>query len=211
MKPDPSDPVLTGAARRVVEAEERERATAGALALARQGQARVQARLDAVGAERGEIAARRVRGDAHADDAARVALLALDAEALAPLLERAKDATAAARTAQEAAARELAEARTALTQAEAAGVAAALAAHALALGGLLGETVAQHGAAAAGVGFTGVPAVRAALVQVAGQFDGVLVAVLHQLAAVQSGLPAWGPSEPLRDALRRVQAQLGTL
>lgn len=208
---DRSDPALNAAARRLVEAEEATAAKAAAHDAARREQARVQSRIDAITTERDEIAARRARGDARGDDGARVALLALDGEALGALLERAKDAAEVARVGQEAAAREVAEARTALAQAEAAGKAAALSAHALVLGKLLSDTVGQHGAAAAAAGFTAVPAVRSGLVELAGQLDGVLVVVLHQLAAVQSGLPAWGPSGPLRDALRKVQAQLGTL
>jgi len=173
-----SNPVIVAAARQIAAAAAQHEKAADGLACARAARARIADRIAVLDASRGEIIARRQRGEVLPDDGGQLALISADREALAAMVFDADGVVASALAPVQAAENAVAMARQGLRQVEDEAAEGALVAHAAVLDGLLLETVGR-------------------LADVNGR--------------LRRPRPAWGPSRPLGEALRRLQLARGEI
>jgi hypothetical protein len=135
------NPAIVAAARQIAAAAAQHDKAADGLACARAARARIADRIAALDASRGEIIARRQRGEVLPDDGGQLALISADREALAAMIPDADGVVASALMPAQAAENAVAMARQGLQQAEDEAAEAALAAHAAKLDALLLATV----------------------------------------------------------------------
>jgi hypothetical protein len=173
-----SNPAILAAARQIAAAAAEHEKASVALEGAHTARQRIVDRLTALDVKRGEIVARRGRGDLLPDDGGQLALIGADREALAAMIPDADGVVASARAPALAAEQAIAVARQVLEQAQDEAAEVALAEHAAKLDALLLTTVTELGG------------------------------LNSRLRRVR---PAWGPSRPLSEALRRLQLQNGEI